>query len=78
MSAEAAALTRSWPVGERTCTLTVPKRKPGAVMSACVEWSPNPPARMTAAEWHEYRAGRNAAIAELAAELGINAAVVDL
>ena len=78
MSAEAAALSRSWPVGSRTCTLTVPKSKRGAVMSACVEWSPNPPARMNAAEWHQYRTGRNAAIAELAAVLGINAAVVDL
>lgn len=78
MSAEAAALTRSWAVGTRTCTLTVPKSRPGAAMSACVEWSPDPPPRLSASEWHQYRTGRNAAIAEMAATLGINAAVIDL
>lgn len=78
MSAEAAALTRSWPVGSRVCTLTVPKSKPGAVMAACIEWEPGPPPHLSASEWREYRAGRNAAIADLAAKLGINAAVIDL
>ena len=77
MSAEA-ALTRSWPVGDRTCTLTVQRPKAGAVMSATAEWNPDEPSRLSAEEWHEYRSGRNRAIAEFAAELGISVAVLDL
>jgi len=78
MSAEAAALTRSWPVGNRTCTLTVPRPNPGAPACAVVEWSPDTPSRLTASEWKAYRAGRDQAAAELAAELGGAAAVIEL
>lgn len=78
MSAEAAILTRSWPVGDRTCTLTVQRPKLGTVMAASAEWSPSEPVRLNADEWHEYRSGRNRALAEFAAELGITVAVLDL
>lgn len=78
MSGEAALAVRSWRVGERTVTLTLPSRKPGQMLSAAVEWSPSEPTRLSMEEWREYRAGRSKAIAELAAELGINVAVLDL
>jgi hypothetical protein len=78
MSAEAAALPRSWQVGKYTATLTAPKARPGTVASACIEWTPHVPQRLTSAELEQYHAGRNRALAELAAALGINAAVVDL
>ena len=78
MSTEA-AFTREWAVGRYTATLTMPKaREPGAVRSACVEWQPSMPLRLTPDEMRVYRAGRDAALADLARELGINMAVVDL
>jgi hypothetical protein len=78
MSAEQ-ALTRSWKVGDRTCTLTMPaKTQPAQVRSACIEWDPAAPARLSAAEWQEYRAGRNAALADISRELGISVGVLEL
>lgn len=78
MSGEA-AFTRSWLVGCRTVTLTTPVRLlPGACLSAAMEWAPSTPERLTSAEWVQYRAGRNAAVCELAAALGVKVAVVDL
>ena len=77
MNAEA-AISRSWAVGDRTVTLTVPRSRPGAVMCAAVEWSPSEPNSLTGQELALYRIGRNEAIAEIAAELGIRAAVLDL
>ena len=47
-------------------------------MNALVEWSPREPASLSTEEWHEYRHGRNQALANLAAELGINVAVLEL
>lgn len=78
MSAEPAALTRSWIVGHRTCTLTMPRPVQGKAACAVFEWSPNVPRQLSATEWHEYRRGRNAAITELAQILGINAAVLEV
>lgn len=78
MSAEAAILTRSWRVAGRTCTLSVPRPEPGKALSACMEWEPSPPKSMTAEDWRAYRAGRNAALAEVAAELNIAVAVVEV
>lgn len=78
MSGESALCIRSWQVGAYTCELTVQRPKPGALMAASVEWSPSEPARLSTEEWREYRIGRNQAISELAAELGINVAVLEL
>ena len=78
MSAGAALVVRSWPVGKRTCTLTVQRFKPGAVMHAAAEWSPDEPSRLSEAEWREYRAGRNHALSGIAEELGINVGVFEL
>jgi hypothetical protein len=78
MSAEAAILTRSWRVGSRTASLSVPRPKPGKPLHVCIEWDPSPPSQLSTSEWREYREGRNAALADLAAELGIGVGVVDL
>ncbi len=78
MSASAALMTRSWQAGAYTCTLTVQRPKPGAVVACSVEWSPEMPRRLTEGELAQYRAGRNAALAAVSAGLGINAAVLEL
>jgi hypothetical protein len=78
MSAEAALAVRSWKAGRYTCTLTVQRPRAGALVSCVIEWAPQVPHRLTDGEISEYRAGRNTALAELSAELGINAAVIEL
>lgn len=78
MSAEAAFATRSWPVGRFVCTLTVPRPKPGHVMHASMEWTPEQPKRLSDSEILQYRQGRNKALAEISSQLGINAAVLEL
>lgn len=77
MTAESAAVTRSWSVGERNVTLTVPRPSKGRPMAAACEWSPDVPVRLSPMEWREYVAGRTAALAEVAAELGLHVAVID-
>lgn len=77
MSAETVVLSRTWTVGKRTVTFTVPQPKPGHAVHCCCEWSPDEPQRLAGTEWLQYVAGRNAAIAELAHELGVNVAVID-
>ena len=73
------AFVRAWRVGCR-CEVTMTARKPerGQVVSASMEWSPDLPERLTESEIADYLRGRNAALAELAAELGGSAAVIDL
>lgn len=76
MTAEA-VFTRTWRVGHRTVTLTAPRPKPGAVASVVMEWEPNMPRRLTPDEMTAYRSGRDAALAELAVELGGPVAVIE-
>ena len=78
MSAVTPALSRSWPIGAYTVTLTLPRPKPGGTVFASVEWSPAEPKSLTGHELAEYRHHRNGAIAELAAELGVNVAVLEI
>lgn len=78
MSDLAESATRSWKVGAFTCCLTIPRSGRGRLMSAVVEWSPCQPSRLTDAEMKQYRLGRNLALAEIAAELQIATAVVEL
>ena len=78
MSAEAALIVRSFQVGTRVVTLSVPRPKAGSVVAACFEWAPSVPKKLSAAEWVEYRAGRDAAMAELAKMIGGNFAVSEL
>ena len=77
MSAEA-AFVRSWSVGKFRATLSCPRPRPGVTASAVIEWFPHPPQRMKPAEVTEYRAGRDSALADLARELRVSVAVIDL
>lgn len=77
MSAEA-AFTRTWRVGTYRATLSCPRPRPGVTASAVIEWEPGIPQRLTKAEVTEYRAGRDCALADLARELRVRVAVVDL
>jgi hypothetical protein len=74
MSAEAAAVVRSWAVGRYTVTVTAPKPRPGQVMHILMEWSPEQPKRLTPAEAEQYRTGRDKALRCL----GLPALVVDV
>jgi hypothetical protein len=65
MSAEAAAACRSFSVGRYTVTLTVPTLKAGVAAAVVVEWTPELPERLTAAEVAEYVRGRNAVLVAL-------------
>ncbi len=78
MSGEAAALVRTWRVGKRRVTMTAPKLRNGQVTMATIEWLPTMPSKLSRREWREYRAGRDAAFAELFAELGIRGAVLEV
>jgi len=69
---------RSWQVGDRTATLTVPRVRAGAIRAATIEWTPDRPATLITAEWTHYRAGRDAAIADLALVLGMRVACVEV
>ncbi len=50
MPGESAAMTRTWRVGWRTCTLTAPQTRGGQVAVASIEWSPNLPRRLSRRE----------------------------
>jgi len=78
MSAERAAFVASWPVGDRVCTLAVPQSRKGYLGAAVVEWSPDRPARLTPAEWQQYREGRGRAMADLSKQIGGTVALVEV
>ena len=65
-------------MGNRTVTLTVPTGKGGEVASCAMEWAPDLPGRLSAEEINQYRKGRNAALLDIARELGVRIALVDL
>lgn len=73
MSAQAAALSRTWKVGRYTATLTVPPVKNG-VLHASIEWQPHVPRDLTPDELEAYRLGRDRAFREL----GLSALIVEL
>lgn len=78
MSADAQAFSRTWSVGKFRATLSCPRPRPGVTASAVVLWEPAIPQRLTPAEVAEYRAGRDSAVADLARELRVSVAVLDL
>jgi len=79
MAAEGTLAVRPWKVGRYTCTLTLLPPLTGAVLGICVEWAPAQPKRpLTDSELAEYRAGRDAALEDAAAQLGVAVAVVEL
>ena len=75
---EKAALVRSWRVGKRRVTVTVPQIRSGQVLYAAFEWNPDMPRRLSRREWRQYRAGRDAAFAELFAEIGVRGMVLEV
>jgi hypothetical protein len=76
--AESAAIVRSFRVGKRICTLTVQQPRPGGFTNIVAEWNPGLPDRpFTAKEIRQYRAGRDVVAAELAAQLGGAALVIE-
>lgn len=76
MSAEAALLTRTWKVGIRDVTMTIPRPRAGQPVHVACEWAPSAPQRLSGAEWRQYRAGRDAALRDLCAELGLRGGLV--
>lgn len=77
MSGEA-AFVRAWRVGRYTATLECPQPRPGQTMSAVLTWAPEIPSRLSPAEAQEYRAGRKAALTDMAESLGVRVAVLEL
>ena len=75
---EQAALVRSWRVGKRRVTCTVPQVRSGQVLHAAFEWTPDMPRRLSRRELKQYRAGRDAAFADLFADLGVKGAVLEI
>lgn len=61
---------RTWEVGPRVCRMAVSVSRAGALVPGPIEWLPDRPARLSRGEWAQFRAGRAAALAELAAAYG--------
>lgn len=78
MSAEAPVLTHTWRIGQRTCVLTIARPIAGQAVHAVFEWTPDVPKNLSAAEWKQYRAGRDAGLAELSRKLGVRAVALEL
>ena len=78
MTGEAAAMTRTFRVGKRTVTCTMPQVQPGQVVCATIEWHPDMPRRLSRREWKQYRAGRDAAFAGLCGDLGIRGMLCEI
>jgi hypothetical protein len=74
----AAAVARTFRVGRRTCTITIPRPTPGFACCLSVEWAPDIPAQLSSRELAEYRAGRDGAIALLAQQFDTRAVVIEL
>ncbi len=78
MTAETPALIRTFRVGKRKVTLSVPQIRSGQVLYATIEWHPDMPRRLSRREWKQYRAGRDAAFADLCSELGVSGALIEI
>ena len=78
MPGETVAMVRSWPVGKRRVTMTAPKLRDGQVAMATIEWLPTMPSKLSRREWKQYRAGRDAAFAELCGDLGVRGLLREL
>lgn len=79
MSAEKALVRRSFRVGTRICTLTIPQPKGCNAVSMVAEWTPDlPDSGLTESELAAYRAGRALVVAELSRVLGVEVGVFEL
>lgn len=71
MSADAPIFDQEFPVGKRyRVRFLAPAVAPGEVRTMLAEWSPRVPERLSAAELHDYRAARTAALQAIAERLG--------
>jgi hypothetical protein len=78
MSAETPALVRSFKVGSRTVTFTIPKPVPGEGLCASVEWDPALSQHgLSDHELDQYRAGRDAVYHELSRMMGLKIMLVE-
>jgi hypothetical protein len=76
--AEPALIVRSFAVGKRTVTLTLPRPRPGGVLAIACEWDPSMPRNLSEREIHQYRAGRDATLAEAARLLNSNTLLIEV
>jgi hypothetical protein len=63
MSDKTAVFVRSFPVGKRTVTMMLTRRRFLVGRITC-RWSPSKPTRLTKEEKREYRSGRAAVVAD--------------
>src|SRR5688500_674863 len=78
VSAESPILIHSFPVGRRVVTMTIPKPKLRDAISMSVQWSPDYPRQLSEEELAQYRSGRDSAISQVATQLGLEVAVLEL
>ncbi len=78
MSGETAAMIRTWRVGKRKVTMTVPQTRSGQVAFAAIEWHPDMPRRLSRRELKQYRNGRDTAFADLCGNLGIRGMLCEI
>lgn len=77
MSARA-AVSESWKVGPRTCTVTLFRPDAGSTVAMTIEWEPTMPSALTDRELSEYRHGRNEALGRAASRLGVSIALLEV
>lgn len=70
-----AAIEITFSVGRYVCHMAYPLPAGSGQLEA--NWSPEMPAKLSAAEMSQYRAGRDALIAQVAEQTGLNVAVVE-
>jgi hypothetical protein len=63
-----AVVTKSFRVGKRTATMTIPIK--GGMACMTCEWHPHKPRRLSKKEPSRYRAGRNATMLEVLKRMG--------
>ena len=78
MSGEAAAMVRTFSVGKRRVTLTIPQTNVGGVLHMAAEWEPDVPRRLSKREWKQYREGRDKVFAELCEQTGLRGMMVEV
>ena len=71
-------MVSTFKVGKYTVILTIPRPTIGATISMACEWEPTIPQRLSKREWREYRAGRDAAFAELSKLTGMPMTMIEL
>ena len=72
-------MSTTFRVGKRTVTLAMerPERGDYGMELEHVEWRPSMPKRLTKKEWRQYRAGRDAMVAEAARLAGMTIGLME-